>query len=248
VLRNAWSRVFRKQLLLVYPLLLGLLGYLSFFAVYSALGGEPSWNEFARAAGGRHDFLKDNLSELTEPGLPLLVALMVAAAVVLLTAAIRAPYYRAIVGMGYPLGPRSWGELGRLSLFFFIYLAIFELVPLLLPSADDGSLWASIIYLVFLVVAALLMFADYVVVFEERGPMDAALRSASLVRRGWMAAVGIFLLGNLILSSVALVYADYYEGSERVFLLFPFTEILINALLFVFFDVFLLYIYRYLAR
>jgi hypothetical protein len=212
--------------------------------VYSAVGGVLSWDEFARAAELPSAFLVDNLDELTSPGVPLLVTLAAGALMALLSAAVRAPYFRAIVGLGYPLSPRSRGELARLTLFYLLYYAFFWLIPLAVP--DEPLL--TIVAAATLIVGALAMFADYVVVFEERGPIQAIAQSFHLVRRGWVAALGVFLLASLLLSALQLMYSDFYEGSDGVFVLFPFTEILIRAFLVMVGDVFLIYVYRYLAR
>jgi hypothetical protein len=184
------------------------------------------------------------MDDLTQIGLPLFVLLISGALMALLTAAVRAPYFRAIVGMGYPLSPRSGAELGRLTLFYLLYYAFFWLVPLAAPGEPLMTMLGAAI----LIVGALAMFADYIVVFEEERPFRAIARSVQLVRRGWVAALSVFLLASLLLSALQLIYSDYYEGSEGVFVLFPFTEILIRAFVIMVGDVFLIYVYRHLAR
>jgi hypothetical protein len=247
ILRNAWWRLVRKQLLFLYPLALGLFGYLAFFAVYSALDGRMSWDRFARAAESRRDFLTDHLDTLTSPSIGLAVALTAGLLIVLLNAAIRIPYYRAVLGFGYPLAPRSVREVLRLSSLYLVIFAVFYVVPLFLPL-EEGTLFTTVAVLIILLLQFLVILADYAAVFEELGPVEALLRSVRLLRRGWALTLGVFLLGYLLLDGIHLLYEGYFEGAQRVFPLFPFSKIFLEALVIVVLDVFLLHIYRYLAH
>lgn len=203
-----------------------------------------SWSELARAEHSQRDFFMEHLAELTSFGLPLLVALAVGLLICLLSAAIRAPYYRAVLSLGYPLAPRSPAELFRLALFYLVYFSVFYALPLLLPLEQAPGL----AFFVLLVLLGLVMFAEYAVLFEELTPVEATIRSVQLLKRGWLVAVPVFLLGMLLLTAVDLIYADYFASAQMVFVLFPVSKLLVTAFLFVLFDVFLIYIYRYLVR
>jgi hypothetical protein len=226
---------------------LGLLGYLGFFAVYSALVGRLTWDDFSRAAEFRREFLLDHMEGLTSAGLGLAVALLVGLLVVLLNATVRIPYYRAVLGLGYPLAPRSLAEVLRLSGLYLIIFSVFYVVPLFLPL-EEGTLFTTVAVLVILLLQFLVILADYAAVFEELNPLEALVRGVSLLRRGWALTLGVFLVGYLLLDGIGLLYQGYFEEAQAVFPLFPLTKIFLESLVIVFLDVFLLHIYRYLAH
>src|SRR5665811_2633406 len=49
VLRSAWRRLWRKQLLFLYPFVLAVLNSIAFLAIYTAMGGPVRWEAFAHA-------------------------------------------------------------------------------------------------------------------------------------------------------------------------------------------------------
>jgi hypothetical protein len=58
VLRHAWSRLIRKQWLILYPLALSIVGTLTFFVVYAADGEPLSWSAFFNANFDRWSYVR----------------------------------------------------------------------------------------------------------------------------------------------------------------------------------------------
>jgi hypothetical protein len=245
VVRAAWSRLVRKQLLFVYPFVLGLLEALAFLAVYSAAGGHLGWSAFASANATPWSWLQDSHAKILSSPLTIAVALLAGVAVCILAAAIRAPFFYAIAGTGYPLSPRSPAELGRLSLFYLIFNGLLYVVPFSFPPDSIGF---QIALFVVLAAGALLVFADYAVVFEELMPLQAMARSVGLVRKSWPITLGIFVIAQLVWTGLAMVYSRYYQDGNQIFVLLPISEILLSALLTTVFDILFISLYAALRR
>ena len=77
---------------------------------------------------------------------------------------IRAPYFRAIAGPGYPLAPRNSGRRPATS-----STSSASLVVWVLPFAGVLGGTSNSCRLVVLVIAIIIVFADYVIVFEDVG-------------------------------------------------------------------------------
>lgn len=241
ILLGAWRRLARKQFLVLYPFTLSVFNTLAFLAVYASLEPSLGLNHFFRSNFTRWTYLHDHMAQLLTPGLPLAVALAAGAGVCLLSAAIRAPFFRAITGLHYPLAPRSAGELLRLAVF---YLGI-NLLFIVLPSALDpeGTTFAIVAWAL-IPVQALVMFGDYVIVFEGLNPWRAVTRSFWLLRVAWRAAVAIILFTLVLSYLVYLLYSRYYMGDTPIFLLLPFSQILVDAFLITVIDVLLVSTYE----
>ena len=245
VVRGAWSRLVRKQFLFVYPFVLGLLESVAFLPVYSAAGGAMSWSAFAAANASPWTWIQEHSDTILGSPLIIAVAVLVGVGICVLSAALRAPLFRAIAGPGYPRAPRSAAELLRLSLFYLMFYALLYLVPF---SFDADSPLFQVALLAVMVVAILLVFADYAVVFEELLPLPAARRSVSLLRRSWPISVAFFLLAQFLWTGLALVYDRYYEAGNPIFPLLPVSQILLGALIVTMFDVVFIILYGALVR
>src|SRR5665648_725297 len=92
-LRSAWARLTHKQLLFVYPLIVGLANMAAFLAVYASVGGRLTFSQFAETNFTRWTFLQEHIGDLASSPGHLIVALLAAAAVCFLAAAVRAPYF-----------------------------------------------------------------------------------------------------------------------------------------------------------
>jgi hypothetical protein len=246
-----WDRLIRKQYLFLYPLVLGVLNTLAFMAVFVSLEQRLTFSEFARANFARWEYLQEHAGVIIRPGLPLIVAMIAGLGVCLLAAALRAPFFRAIVGPGYPRAPRSGGELVRLSAFYLVTYLIFYVLPHSFPSestAFSSAVYALIpmAFLFFLfVMAILLIFGDYACVFERVGPIGAIRSSIRLLKRAWPAAILVFVLATLLSMLVASIYGSYFEGAATVFPLLPVSQLLLEALLVVVIDTLLVSLYEY---
>ncbi|MCZ7662200.1 MAG: hypothetical protein M5U22_04325 [Thermoleophilia bacterium] len=234
-----------KQLLFVYPFVLGLMNSLAFFAVYAAMGGHLSWGSFAEANFAPWAYLRDNQDQLVAGPLPLLAAALAGLTAVVLAATIRATFFRAIVGRDYPLSPRAWREVYRLALLYLVIDALFYLLPAGLESDSTALLPVSIALLAANVV---FLYADYALVFESLSPVAAIRRSARLLAKNPLIAVTMAALAYLLWSLVATVFAGVYDGADKVFVLFPMAQLLVGAVVTVLLDTFLIYIYDHLAR
>ena len=241
VVKSAWRRLTHKQLLAAYPFALGIINVLAFLAVYSAAQSELSLDHFARANFERWPFIQEHLADFFSSGTMLLVGLVAAVCVCFLAAAIRAPFFRAVVGYGYPLAPRSFLEFIRLAFYYAITYSLFYVVPYCLPA--DSAIF-TVVAIALLPVSLLLMFGDYALVFEGIGPWAAIKRSISLFRKAWVPAVSIYALGLLVWSIVTALYGRYYEGGAQIFALLPISQLLVEALITTLLDVLLISTYE----
>lgn len=241
ILKNTWRRLTRKQFLALYPFVLGLVNVLAFLAVYSSIEPAVSLDSFVRANFERWTFIQEHLNELLTPGLPLAVTLAAAVGVCLLAAALRAPFFRAIAGTGYPLAPQAFGELLRLAAYYAVVYVLFFVVPYSLP-ADSAAFQAAGIAVI--PASLLFVFGDYAVVFDGLGPWGAVKRSVSLLRHAWLPAIVFYLVALVLWSLLAEIYGRYYDGGAQIFVLLPLAQLLIEALVTTLLDVLLIMTYQ----
>ena len=239
--RRAWSRLIRKQWLVLYPLALAVVNAAAFFAVYASDGGRLLWGPFATAAFDRAQFLHDHFLAGFSFTPALGVAVFAGLAVSVFAAMIRAPYFRAIAGHGYPLAPRSWWETAQLSQFYLFANLAFWVLPLAVPSQ---GLVAQVVLFVVLIVSVLVAFADYAIVFEGLGFVASLRRSFELVRRRWVPVIVVVIVLQLVDLGLHALYGLYYGGSNRVFILFPLSQLLLESLLVLFADLLLIFLYE----
>ncbi|MCL5942265.1 MAG: hypothetical protein M1325_01865 [Actinobacteria bacterium] len=244
-LRTAWNRVLHKQFLFVYPLLLGLVNALAFFAVYAALGGPLDWSAFAEAHFAPWAYLQEHQHELLSGPLPLAAATLAGLTAVFLAASIRAPYFHAITGREYPKAPRTWRDVYRLAVLYLMLDALFYLVPAALRPGSDAALAVG---LALLFANLLFLYADYAVVFEGLSPVASIRRSVDLLLKNPLAAFAVTAASYVLWTLVTSLYGAYYSGGNGVFVLFPLSQMLAEAFVTVLLDTFLIFIYDYLTR
>ena len=240
-MRHAWNRLIRKQWLIFYPLALAVINAVVFLAAYAAGGQALRWSEFFAANSDRWQYARDHI--LTGFALtPALAAAVFAGLVVcVLTAMIRAPLFRAIVGPDYPLAPRTWREAGRLSLFYVFANLVLWVLPLLVPA---DSFVEQLAAMVALVVAILIVFADYVVVFEDSAFLPALRRSVRLLRRSWVTVLVIFIVMQLVYSGMHRLYDLYYQGADGVSILLPLSQVLMESFVTLLLDLVFIFLYE----
>ncbi len=241
ILKNTWRRLTHKQFLALYPFVLGIVNVLAFLAIYSSIETGLSLDGFVRANFERWSFIQEHVNELLTPGLPLAITLAAGVGVCLLAAALRAPYFRAVAGTGYPLAPRSFGELLRLGAYYAVTYVLFFVVPYSLP-ADSAAFRA--VGIAVIPASMLFLFGDYAVVFDGFGPWAAVKRSVSLLRRAWLPAIIFYLVALVLWSLLAELYGRYYEGGAQIFVLLPLAQLLIEALITTLLDVLLIMTYQ----
>lgn len=245
VLRSAWRRLWRKQLLFLYPFVLAVLNSIAFLAIYTAMGGPVRWEAFAHANFSRWLYIHEHLDDLTRSFSALAIAALLGVAMCAAAAMIRAPFFRAIVGLGYPMTPRSRTEILRLALLYLVTYTLTLIIPYSIPGEGIAFQVAG---LATLVIALVLIFSDYVVVFEDLGPWQAIKRSAVLLRAGWIPVLLLFATALLLWQIIYTIYGNYYDQANGVFALFPLSRLLVQSLVTTILDVVLIFTYDHLRK
>jgi hypothetical protein len=245
VLRHAWSRLIRKQWLIFYPLALAVIDTLAFFAIYASNGEVLSWTAFFKANASRWEYVQDHFLSGFSFTPSLGIAVFAGLSVCVFSAMIRAPYFHAIAGLGYPLAPRNRDEAARLSLFYVLANLVVWVLPLAVPT---GNLLAQVVAVAVLVVAILIAFVDYVIVFEELSLIPAVRRSIQLFSRRWITVVVIFVLIQLLYLGIYSLYDLYYQKASRLFILLPVSQILVEAFVVLCIDLVLIFLYEQIRR
>lgn len=245
MLRRAWERLVRKQWLILYPLALGIINAIAFFAVYAARGSSLSWDAFFRADFDRWSYVHDHLVSGFAWTPALAVAVFAGLAVCGLAAMIRAPFFRAIVGMGYPLAPRNKREPVHLFLLYVLTNLILWVLPMVTPDVGGVREFAAFASYV---IAILIVFADYVIVYEQASIVESLRRSVRLLGRRWIVVVLVFLVAQLAYYALYRLYDSYYSTAEGIFVLLPVSRILVEAFVVLIVDLVLIFTYHQLRR
>jgi hypothetical protein len=245
VLHQAWKRLAHKQWLFLYPLGLAVINTLAFLAVFGAAGGELRWSVFFSAGHNRLGFIRDHFISGFSFTPVLGVAVFVGLASCLFAAMLRAPLFRAIAGPGYPISPRSWEETGRLTLYYVFFNLLLFVLPGAVP-ANVGLGLAAVWIARFINV--IIVYGDYLIVFEGLAFVPALRRSFQLVTRRWLPVLVAFLILWFVGEGLWLAYQQYYESAAGVFLLVPLSEILVNAFVALVADIYLIYLYQHVRN
>jgi hypothetical protein len=231
--------------LIVYPLALAVINTIAFLAVYAANGESLRWSTFVAANFDRWQYVRDHFFTGFSFSPALAVAVFVGLAVCALAAMIRAPYFRAIAGLGYPLAPRSWEETGRLSIFYLFANLVVWTLPLAVPA---NTALEQLVAGAVLVVAILIVFADYAIVFEQLAFFPALRRSVQLLGRRWATVVIIFVVLQVVYFGLHSLYDLYYQKASGVFILLPLSQILVESFVILFVDLVLIFLYEQIRR
>jgi hypothetical protein len=245
VLRQAWGRLIRKQWLILYPLALSVVGTLAFLAVYAADGKSLGWSAFFNTDFNRWEYIREHF--LTDFSLTPEFAVAVFAGIVFcaIAAMIRAPFFRAIAGYRYPLAPRGWAEAARLFVFYLLLYLVTLILPLAAPIKGN---WATLVFTLVQIIALLVVFSDYVIVFEDVGPIRGLRRSFRLVGLRFLAVLLIFIVLSLLWIGVESLYGLYYHDGARVFPLLPISRMLVESLLLLIGDLVFIFLYEDVRR
>jgi len=239
--RRAWRRLTQKQWLILYPLALLVVNTLAFAAVYASSGTALSWSEFLAADFDRWTFIHDRLLVGFSFSASLGASLAAGLISCVLAAMIRAPFMRAVAGPGYPLAPRTWAEVYNLFALYVLSSALVKVLPVAVAGHRYLAQLASIVALV---AAVLLIFTDYVVIYEHLPVRQALRRGVRLVGRRWTAVLLLFVIIQLVWFGFYALYSLYYQGAERIFVLLPISKLLLEAVLLLFIDLVLIYFYE----
>lgn len=231
--------------MIFYPLALAVIDTLAFLAVYAANGETLRWSQFFAANFNRWQYVHDHFFNGFSFSPALGIAVFAGLAVCVLSAMIRAPYFRAIAGLGYPLAPRNWGEAGRLSLFYLFANLVLWLFPLAVP---ETTVLDQLVAVVVLVVAILIAFADYAIVFEGLAFIPALRRSVQLLSRRWITVVAIFVILQLVYLGLYSLYDLYYQKATGLFILMPLSQILVESIIILLTDLVLIFLYEQIRR
>jgi hypothetical protein len=235
----------RKQWLFLYPVALAVINTLAFLAVYAAADGPLGWSDFFAANFERTTYLHDHFFTDFEFTSALGIAIFAGLAVSLFTALLRAPLFHAIAGPDYPLTPRGWSEALNLFLFYLLCNLALWVAPLAAPA--EGN-WAVVILAAIWAISILVVFADYVIVFENLGVVAGVRRSLELLRHGWGGVLGVFIVLYLVAGGLQQLYHHFYTEKDTVFVVLPIAQILLNSIVFLFADLVLIFLYEDLRR
>lgn len=161
------------------------------------------------------------------------------------SAYIQAAFLRAIAGQRYPLTPRKWPDAARLFVFYLLLYAVTWVAPL--PGPGDG-MSALLVFTLLQVIWLLLAFADYVIVYESAGVMTGLRRSLRLVGLRLGAVIAIFVVLNLVFFGITSLYALYFNGAARIFILLPLSRMLVESFVLLFANLVLVFLYEELRR
>lgn len=245
VIRRAWNRLVRKQWLILYPLALTIINTLAFLAVYAADGYTLRWSAFSKANFDRGLYVHEQFFAPFSFDPALAVAVFAGFAVCLFAAMIRAAFFRAVAGITYPLAPRRWEEAANLLLFYLFLYLVTWVVPL---TAPIESFVGQVVPMLALVVAILVVFADYVIVYEDLAFLQALRRSVHLLARRWLPVLLIFVILQLVYWGFYELYNLYYQGAGDVFILLPVSQILVDSVIVLFADLLLIFLYEDIRR
>jgi hypothetical protein len=245
VIRRAWSRLIRKQWLFLYPVSLAVIDTLAFLAVYAAADGPLSWSAFFAANFERAVYIHDHFFASFQLSAVFGVAVFAGIASCLFAALINAPLFHAVAGPGYPLAPRRWGEAANLFLFYLMFNLVVGVVPLLVPT---GGVWEVVVGAVATAIMILVVFADFVIVYESVPLLPAVRRSAQLLRSGWPPVLGVFVVLILVLTGLQQLYHHFYDGPNTVFVVLPIAQILLDSIVLLFANLVLIFLYEDLRR
>ena len=245
VIRRTWSRLFRKQWLFLYPVSLAVFDTLAFLAVYAAGDGRLGWSEFFTANFERVQYIHDHFLASFEFTTVFGIAVFAGIASCLFAALITAPLYHAIAGPGYPLAPRRWSEAANLFVFYVLLDLVTYVAPL---SALGHQGWQDAVQVAALIIGFLVVFADYVIVYEGAPVISALRRSLQLLRSGWFQAVGVVVILNLVFIGLQSLYQHFYDGRATVFVFLPVAQILLDSIVLLFANLLLIFLYEDLRR
>lgn len=218
---------------------------LSFFLVYVGQGGSIRWSSFFLTYHDRVKFLHDEFIADLSFSSRLWTPIAAGVAFCLINALIQAPFFRAIVGHRYPIAPRSWREIARLFGFYFVLSLLTQVAPLAVFSTDVLSLLVTI---VIVAIGISVVFADYVIVFEDVGLIAGVRRSLRLVRLRVGAVVTVMVAVWALYWLIMWGYGLYYEPGREVFFLLPISQILVEALVSLFATIVLVFLYEDLRK
>jgi hypothetical protein len=126
-----------------------------------------------------------------------------------------------------------------------LFYLVVEVGLLAIPSAVGLDLLVEIVLLAILVV---LFFADYVIVFEDVGPIRAIRRSLRLVRLRPVPVVSIIVVLQALYMLSEWLYGLAYHGAKSVFFLLPVSQVLVDTLLALFANTLIVFLYEDLRR
>jgi hypothetical protein len=215
--------------------------------VYAAQDETLGWSAFFTANSGRAQYLRDHFISDFAFTNKLWIPIAAAIAYWLISAFVQAPFFRAIVGRRYPLAPQNWREVGRLFLFYLLF-DLLTWLTLLIPAEGSAANLALIVFPLLMLVGIVVVFADYVVVFEDLGLLSAMRRSFRLVRTRLLAVLLIlWVFGALSFGTTALFDLMYGDG-HKVFFLLPVGQILLDTVLNLAVSILLVFLYEDLRR
>ena len=242
MLRQARKRLAHKQWLIFYPLALAIINTLAFLAVYSAAGGAFSLEHVLRDRTSSAGTSCATISSAASPSLRLSAS---PCSSVWPHACSRPCSERPISGRSpapatrWPPGPgrRPAGSpSSTCSSTWWCWSCLWP--PRRARRSTRSSPWWR------LAIALLLVYADYVIVFEGLAFIPAVRRSVTLLSRRWRPVLLIFVVLQFVVLGLNRLYSRYYDSAEGVFLLVPLSEVLVWSFITLMVDVLLIFLYE----
>jgi nicotinamide riboside transporter PnuC len=91
-------------------------------------------------------------------------------------------------------------------------------------------------------------YSSHVIVFEDVGPLRGVRRSLKLVSRRVMPVMFVVIMLSLLYGLVAWLFGFYYDKATDVFVLLPVSELLVDALVSLFAQILLVFMFEDLRR
>lgn len=224
---------------------MSIVSVLTFFAIYAAQGGTLGWSSFFVSYHERAQYLHDEFITDFTFGSELWVPIAAGIGFCLINSLIQAPFFRAIVGHRYPLAPQTWRETTRLFAFYFVLSLITHVAPLAVLATDVLGL---VVTIVIVAIGVTVVFADYVIVFEDVGLIAAVRRSLRLVQLRVGSVIAVIVAVWAVYWLIMWGYGSYYKPGEKVFFLLPVSQVLVEALVSLFATILLVFLYEDLRK
>jgi len=237
--RRVWDRLIRKQWLILYPLAVSVINTAAFLVIYAFNGEVLGWSEFFSANFDRWEYVRGQFISTFSFDGTLALACAVGLAATVLTAMIRAPFFRAVAGPGYPRAPHNWREIANLAAFY-LFMNLVLMIRLAMPA---GSVLEQVVALAAIPIFVLFVFADYVIVYEGIAFLPALRRSIQLFLRRWLVVTAIFIVVQVIFAGVFRLYEVSYQHTDGISIILPVSQIVIESLMVLLFDLTLIFLY-----
>lgn len=118
-------------------------------------------------------------------------------------------------------------------------------VPL---TTSSTGLVAQLVPALTWIIGILVVFADYVIVYEDLTLVEALRRSLRLLKHRWPTVVLIVIAFQLLYTGIYSLYSMFYRDHANVFVLTPISQMLVEAFVGLLADLILIFLYEDIRR